>query len=387
MPDCLFKPKNPEEFLVEEIAPNGKVLEIGGSFSEADFQELKQVRGAEGRGKFAWFVLQKTNWNTSQALAELAGRMRIARTRFDFAGNKDRIAVTTQLCSCFAGDRQKIMDVGNQIKDLKVLGTFQAWDKVKMGFLAGNRFTVQLTKENCGLEPAEVLARIEKNFAAGKGRVPNFFGSQRFGSVRKNTADVGELLLKGDWQAAAMNYLTFSDENERDAESREARKRLAEEKDFKAALDYFPRHLKYERTMLGWLANNPTDFAGALRKLPRSLALLFVHAFQAKLFNEVLQKKIEEGGLAETGEGETANIVGYESELSEEENVLLEKHGLSKEVFLIKGMPELSSKGTARPMAVLLKDFEILEKEPVKIRFSLPSGSYATVAVDWILLH
>ena len=435
-----FKPQAAEEFVVEEICSNGKVLEIEGHFSEADFQDSKKVRGAEGRGKFAWFVLQKTNWNTPEALAELAARLRMARTRFDCAGNKDRTAISTQLCSCFAGDPAKLMDERNWPKDVKVLGAWRGWDKVKMGFLAGNRFTIALTKDNCGLEPEEALERIEKKIAEGHlEKMPNFFGSQRFGSVRRNTAEVGELLLKGDWESAAMNYLSFSDENERDEESKEARQRLAQEKDFKKALEYFPRHLKFERTILGHLAITPTDFAGALRKLPRSLELLFIHAFQAKLFNELLEKRVAEGRLGEktgfscpanalgfpdadtvkksggaAGEGKSgeeefvcANIIGYESDLTGEEEELLAVHGIEKTVFLLKGMPELSSKGALRPVEVPLKDFKVLEQPGsgngpgagngpdagngseaghcLKIRFSLPSGAYATVAVDWLL--
>ncbi len=51
-------------------------------------------------------------------------------------------------------------------------------------------------------------------------------------------------------------------------------------------------------------------------------------------------------------------LVGYESTVSEHEQRVLERLGISKEMFKIKSLPELSSKGTLRPAFIALKNFK-----------------------------
>lgn len=398
----------PEEFVVEEIMPDGTVLEVDKPFKQKDEP-----------GKFARFVLQKRQWNTLQALIALARELRTSRKRFNFAGTKDRSSISTQLCSVFGMMPAEVTQV--HVKDLKILGAWNAADKVKLGDLAGNRFTITLTPENCGKTiSAEEIG--EKAKALGS-RVPNFFGAQRFGSLRKNTHLVGKLVIQGKLRDAVMNYLTFVEEGEEE-DALAARKKLAEEKDFSKALSYFPLYLKYERTLIAHLNAYPHDYAGALRKLPRALQLMFVHAYQSMLFNNLLEQraaeesvfeaekgewwcKADKNGFPKTGEAEEitskkkagevtalagkgkafvlGHIVGYETAPSEAEEKLLKKEGIKPGDFKLAAMPELSSRGSLRPLFAPLVGFEVLEKEPVKMRFSLPAGAYATVALKKLL--
>ncbi|MEW5955615.1 MAG: tRNA pseudouridine(13) synthase TruD [Candidatus Micrarchaeota archaeon] len=400
----------PEEFVVEEILEDGAVLEAGKPFSRED-----------APGKFCHFVLQKRGWNTAQALDAVADCLHISRKRLDCAGTKDRNALTVQLCSAFAVPPQRLLSL--KVKDIAINGAWNAGDKVRMGSLLGNRFTIMLNFENCKEWPdtAKVEARAKESGYC----FPNYFGDQRFGSLRRNTHEVGKLLLQGKMEAAAMNFLTFTDEREEGA-GREARKRLAEQKDFSKALSYFPNYLKYERTMIAHLSVYPKDFVGALRKLPRATLLMFVHAFQSHLFNEMLRKRIADGPL-EAGKGDfwcdadehgfpllwggdavkqvkskaeaaklqkrvdkskaflAANIIGSESKLNAEEKAFLKEQGMSQENFVVKSIPEVSSRGSFRSMLAPLKGFEVLEQSPVKIRFALQSGAYATEALKHLL--
>ena len=389
-----FKQQSPEEFVVEEIAEDGTIFEVGKTYAlgKPEDQTLE-------RDYFTHFVLEKREWNTLQALGALAARLHVKPSRFDHAGTKDRNAITTQLCSAFAVAPERILPAN--IKDVKINGAWKARKKVRLGDLAGNRFTITLTERNCGakISGEQIVERARQlNYT-----IPNLFGSQRFGSQRNNTDLVGLAMLKGDFEAAVREYLHGSAAEESDS-VREARLRLQKEGDFLKALEYFPEHLRYERTLLRYLAEKPTDFAGALRLLPRTLQLMFVHAFQSRLFNEIVGEKAEWYCLADDagfpdvetvrkidGEGEkliekskafpVGRIIGYEGELSEAEKQKLEEKGLSQESFRMKSMPELSSKGTFRALRVPLKDLEVLEENPLVVRFCLPSGSYATVAI------
>lgn len=363
----------PSEFIVEEITLGGTLLEAGKQLNlgKKEDQEL-------AKDFFSHFVLEKTNWNTSQALKEISRQLRVKSSRLNFAGTKDRSAHTTQLASAFAVKPEDLMKV--KIKDLKINGAWKAKEKIKLGDLAGNRFTITLTQENVGKPVSRQL--VEQNHSRLNGLVPNFFGSQRFGSLRANSHVVGRFLLQKKFPEAIQNFLCATDENEGSG-GFEARTKLAQifgqENCFKQALDFFPQHLKYERTVLGHLSVFPHDFIGGLRKLPRNLQLMFIHAYQSYLFNQVLLHKISENDF---NEGEEANLVGYESSPTQLEEELLACDGLSKQDFLLKSLPELSSKGSKRKLFVKLGDFQILSEEPLVIRFSLPPGAYATVAVE-----
>ncbi len=384
----------PEEFVVEEVAQNGVVLERGKTYSIEQFQDIclggktvekLQELSQEHRGQwFSWFVMEKREWNTSQAMGAIASKLGIAKQRLDCAGNKDRNAITVQLCSAFAIAPERLLGV--KVKDVKINGAWLASKKVRLGELQGNRFMITLNEANCGKIPN--VDSIEKKARSRDLFFPNFFGSQRFGSLRSNTAQVGEFLLKGDAEGALMNYLCFVDEEneaetEKETGATEARKKLLDSRDFQGALREFPRHLKFEREMIAHLAKNPNDFAGALRLLPRHVLLLFVHAFQSKLFNELLERKLREGVLP-SGEL-SGKIIGFDSELDLEEQRLLESHGLSLHSFKIRSFPELSCKGDVRPLFVKMNGFEIASRDPLVLKFELPAGSYATVALDYLL--
>ena len=74
----------------------------------------------------------------------------------------------------------------------------------------------------------------------------------------------------------------------------------------------------------------------------------------------------------------TGKIIGYTSPINRREKELLEKYGLSKENFKMEALPEVSSKGTYRTLLSPLRDFSFQNNT---FRFSLASGSYATVAL------
>ncbi len=390
---------SPEDFIVEEITKEGEILELDKSFEK---------QGEEG--DFAYFILQKRNWNTLQALKEIGRKFHCGLKRFGYGGVKDRNAVTTQLASAFKIDPAALLNM--HIKDIKINGAWKAKEKLRIGDLLGNRFTISVRDATPDSEK-----RVREIYESLKGLTPNYFGEQRFGSMRKNTHLVGKAIVSGNFKEAVMSYLTYVDEGER-AEAKEARKQLAADGDFKRALEYFPPYLLYERTLLNYLSSYQNDYVNALRKLPRGLSLMFVHACQSYMFNKVLSKRIDEMGasltagdlvcekdefgfpdvdrtekvenVAEAEEklrrGElfpVLEIVGYEStSVGAYEAAVMEEEGIKKEDFLIHSFPEISSKGSRRCMFIPLKDFRFEHAEGMgKFTFSLPAGAYATVAM------
>jgi len=369
--------EKPEDFIVEEITKDGEILRVNQNFEKNDEE-----------GDFVVFVLQKRLWDTYQALLKISKALNRGKKAFGFAGTKDRRAITTQLASFYKVEKQKLLAI--RIKDIQINGAWKSKQGIRLGELLGNRFEILVKTKNYEEEYFNEFKKLCK--------IPNYFGPQRFGA-RKNNFDIGIKLLKRDFESAALEFLC-STKNERNEEAKEARERLREEMDFKKALEYFPRFLKYERRMLSLLSEQPKNFIGAFRTLPRSLKLMFIHAVQAQIFNEVLEKKVKENTLekekrrckqnfygfpdlqniSENGEFPLGNLIGYESILDPYEEEALSKYSISKEDFLFKEFPEISQKGKLRPLVVAVKDFEFkAENEGVRLSFSLPNGSYATV--------
>jgi tRNA pseudouridine13 synthase len=373
----------PEDFLVEELAPDGTIFEFD-----------RQTAHSDEPGPYLHFVLQKNNWSTSSAISEISKRLHTSQSNFNFAGSKDKLAITTQLASVRGSSKEAIL--GMRIKDISINGVWSALGRVQLGDLLGNRFTIRVRDASDGA--ADKVAAIADELGS---RVPNYFGEQRFGSSRRNTHLVGEKLLKGEVEDAAIMYLCDS-EGEMHAEATLARKELVETRDFVRALQSFPRHLRLERSMLAHLAKRPDDYSGALCSLPRNILLMFIHAYQSDLFNRLLSERlIEGGGALELEEGEyfcgdtlgfpdlnktegegwiSAKLIGYNTPLNRREKALFDTLGIQKDAFRMKAMPEIASKGTYRTLLAPLKDFNF-NGDTTTFSFALPSGSYATVAM------
>ncbi|MFH1222543.1 MAG: tRNA pseudouridine(13) synthase TruD [Candidatus Micrarchaeota archaeon] len=369
-----------EDFLVEEIEEDGTVLELDKPYAQKDVA-----------GQFTWFVLQKKEWTSEGALRRIADAFHVGHQRFSYAGTKDKMAISTQLVSAFSIPKENLLSL--QLKDIKILGAWSAADKVKLGQLLGNRFTIRVA--GAGKNANATVKKISKELG---GAFPNYFGEQRFGSARRNTHIIGENLIRGRADLAVTEFLC-SWEGEKRQEAVDARKNLKTSGDFGRALHEFPQSLRLERSMLAHLQQHQRDYHGALRKLPRSILLLFIHAFQSHIFNEMLSRRIAEGEL-EKEEGEyycgeslgfpdlekksrkkkwlAGRLVGYETVPNEREKYLLEEFLVKPADFKIKSMPEVSSKGTNRLLLAPLKDFSFKKDT---FSFSLPSGCYATVAM------
>lgn len=379
----------PEDFIVREITKNGIALELQKAYSAKDLNEEEAVEG-----RFCTFVLEKKNWNTINALLAVAKRLGHGRKSIGYSGIKDRNAMTVQMASIFGADPEAVMRT--RIKDISINGAWKS-DGVEMGSNLGNAFSIRVRD----VQSFDVDSIIEEL----SGTAPNYFDAQRFGS-RLNNAAVGLCIMEGRFEDAVMEFLTGY-ENETSSDAIEARNRLKEEQDFKQAMEYFPRYLKTERTVISALCREK-NYANALRSMPRGISLLFIHAVESYIFNAELESRIKEDDLS-SGIKLGSNIAGFPDAKSRSDNGFpaaplvgyktedsaisgyaedtMAKLGITKESFLIKSMPELSMKGDVRALLMPFKDFSYAneeEKHTLNLNFSLPSGSYATIFVNEI---
>ena len=340
--------------------------------------ELYEDTGDVLEGEYTHFTLQKKNWDTHRAIKLIGKHLGVSHKRFGFAGTKDKRAVTSQRVAVWNVDPEDLKRV--DIKDITLSNFKQSDKRISLGESLGNGFEIVVRdiKNEESLEDISIQLK--------ESGVPNYFGYQRFGVTRPNTHLVGREILNGNLKSAVLSYIGRPYKSERE-DVYEARKFVDETLDFKKALEIFPKRLNYERSMLDALSKNPNDFAGALRRLPKKLRWMLVHAYQSFLFNMILSLSIEMEINVDK-----IPLFGYESSFStgrlgEIEKSVLEKTGISFDHFKIPTMPELSSRGFLREAFIKIDPgFEIMEDElfdtkKVLIKFSLPTGSYATVVM------
>ena len=383
--------QTPEDFVVSEITEKGAVLEPNTKYESKDILEE-----SNGSGKFTTFVLQKKNWSTINALISIAKKVGRGQKSIGYAGSKDKFAVTTQLASIFGASPEQMLSVA--FKDIAINGAWRS-NGVELGSNLGNRFQVVVKDiEGDATSIEGILSELNR-------KIPNYFDSQRFG-YRLNNAIVGIHILNNDFEAAALEFLTNA-KYENENEAKDARLKLAAELKFDEACGYFPRRLGAELSVLRYLSVHSGDYANAIRKIPHGIRIMFIHAVQSLIFNLVLEERVREGNfdsmlrcqldsygfpdVGRTGEGDVplGCLIGYETkdtDISEYERKAMEQLGIEKSVFKISGMPELSMKGSFRPILAPFKDFSFeIEGHDVKLSFSLPAGAYATVFLEELM--
>jgi len=399
-PGCggLLRTKS-EDFVVEEIALD---------------------QSYEG-GRYLIVEVEKTGWESHHLVRDLSRQLKISQKRFSWAGTKDKNAVTRQRMSISGLDEQELSRASLPGVKIRVLGRSNR--AVALGDLRGNRFSIRIRE--IPLEEDEAARRLEAVTGEIRilGGLPNYFGVQRFGEVRPVTHLVGESLVRGDPERAAMTYLALPFPGEPET-TRSARERLLADRDFGQALREYPFRLRYERAMISRLMEG-SDWATSFDVLAKNLKRLFVHAYQSLLFNRILSRRMRAGlpldramegdvvcfskdglpdpdrtqavdgsnlaainRLAERGRAfVTLPLMGYESEFAEGvpgemERSVLEEEGIELSDFRVPANPDLGSPGNRRA-ALLRVDPVVMVEEggSALLNFDLPAGSYATVVL------
>ncbi|MEM3088042.1 MAG: tRNA pseudouridine(13) synthase TruD, partial [Candidatus Bathyarchaeia archaeon] len=272
----------PEDFIVEEIL-------IDGSF--AGVQNVPEPVFAE-KGRFLICLLVKKNWDTFLAVRWLARHLKISEKQVSYAGIKDARALTAQHISIRNPGLLSLEGVFGS--DLKVYPLRFTNRPITARALLRNRFRIIVRNVDSTFEQIKHIVDTVVRELSLLGGIPNFYGYQRFGTIRPVSHVIGRYLLKGDFEKAVLTFLTEPSPYE-PPETFIARKNLLETGDFKVAKTTFPKYLVYERLMLSKLSDEPRNFIDAFRCLPIRLQKLLVQAYQGYLFNRILSRRIKLG--------------------------------------------------------------------------------------------
>ena len=417
-----------DDFWVEEVLVDGSKARIDGSVADRVLGSSLQ------RQRFLLCVLIKRNWDTFIAVRNVARQLGIDQGCVQIAGIKDAKAVTAQHLTIEGGAIDDVAKIS--FKDAQILPVGYVREALSTYFLLGNYFAI--TVKNIQIDQQNTQARVSQtvNELLAAGGMPNFFGHQRFGTVRPITHLVGKALVKGDFEEAAMLYLAKPSGDEHPT-SRQARQELQETRNFRQAFEHFPKQLRFERIMLNHLAEKPQDFSGAFLRLPAKLQQLFVQAHQSFLFNCFLSERllhgyaldtaevgdfvvgVERSGLPLTKVSKTVTedkcseindqikagkmrvalpIVGFRQKLSggvmgEIETSVLAKEEVEVENLQVNPLSRFSGKGGLRTAGTPVLNFKVKNANSnssntggqVTLSFMLQRGCYATVLLREIM--
>ena len=378
----------------------------------------------QGVGTHCYFQVEKRGISTMDA-ARIVARA-LGRKTFDvgYAGLKDTRAVTTQWFSLEHEETARIRSL-ELPPGLKVVAITRHKNKIKMGHLSGNRFVIRVRNDEwtrVGASMDEPKARAQAVVAVlEKSGVPNFFGPQRFG-MRKDNHLLGLALLTQNHQDFVNRFLGDPDPTIDHGPVLQARQ-LYKNGNLEEAIKLWPGHLANERRALIALLKGKNNPKRAMFAVDLKLKELLVSAFQSYLFNQVLQQRLpkmttilpgdvcwkhDNGSCFRIGENPddamkeqpradaheispSGPMFGWKmSEASSivkvMEDAVLQEFKLPPEAF----GGEFGSHGARRSLRFFPKDVQIVSATDdagpyLKLAFTLPSGSYATVVLGEIM--
>lgn len=143
-----------------------------------------------GNGGHLFVRIEKRGITTQQAMRELSEHSKCSTKAMGAAGQKDKVAVTTQWISLEGVNAEAMANYTSET--LRVLECSPNETKLRTGHLRGNRFRLRVR----GVAPEDVAQVLTRGMALGDG-VPNFYGEQRFGRDGDNADRAKTWLVDG----------------------------------------------------------------------------------------------------------------------------------------------------------------------------------------------
>uniref|UniRef100_UPI00398ED770 pseudouridylate synthase 7 homolog isoform X2 n=1 Tax=Pristiophorus japonicus TaxID=55135 RepID=UPI00398ED770 len=288
----------------------------------------------KSRGSYCHFVLYKENKDTMDAINVLSKFLRVKPNIFSYMGTKDKRAITVQEIAVVKITAQRLSHLNKCLMNFK-LGNF-SYKKypLKLGELQGNHFTVVLRNITGSNEQVEQAMTSLRDIG-----FINYYGMQRFGTTAVPTYQVGKAILHNKW-SEVMDLILKPRPGERGYMVK-CREEWAKTKDPEAALKKLPVKRCVEGQLLRGLAKyGMKNIVSAFGMIPRNNRLMYIHSYQSYVWNKLVSKRIEEYGLkVVSGDLVLKGVTAVPIEESE-----VEKHSIHDIVMPLPGFDVLYPK-------------------------------------------
>ena len=393
-----------------------------------DFQVYeKSIYNPEKEGNYLFLCLRKINTSTLEAIRTFAKVNNIPLKEIGFAGLKDKYAYTEQFLSLPKDyedkikyfsfiifnrkvksfekifPKEKIFEIYKNNFKLKIFSIEKIGyikNKLSLGDLKGNEFIVILHNIH-----SKFFKQIKKNLQiVKKYGVANYFGEQRFGSLKDRSNFVILEAIKGNFEKAIYIYFL------------EGRDKVLKKywgdwenlyKKLKDSLEDFERDV-----ILG--LKRGLSFKKAFQIFPKNIKLMFYFAFQSFIWNKILsiyiKRKYPSGKVKfitnlplyfyyevydyEYLKNLEIPYLGYKYEvkdplLKDIFKSILKNFNIDESLYDMNFF-NLKIFTDGKRKAIVDKDIlniNILKKEKgkLKLKFFLPTGSYATILLRKII--
>lgn len=332
---------SPPPFLTPQLPGVGGRIKV----EPADF-EVEETAAYEpiGTGEHLFLWIEKTDLGAEYFVRQVAHRLGIPIGEVGTAGLKDRRAVTRQWVSVPATAEPALPQLEGD--GIRVLTVSRHTNKLRPGHLKGNRFRI-LVRDATDTDVEPILARIRAD------GLPNYYGPQRFGRGGE-TATLGMGLLRGDAKKVRNPFL---------------RKLALSAAQSLLFNDYLARRMtdRLLRTVLAGdvMAKWPAGGMFTAEDVPAE------------------QSRFDRRELVTAGPMFGRKTFPAHGPAAEREAAVLAMAGLAKASF--DGFGKLVM-GTRRHNLVYVDDLSA-SREPAGLRltFTLPAGSYATVLLREVM--
>ncbi|XP_075130214.1 pseudouridylate synthase 7 homolog isoform X2 [Leptodactylus fuscus] len=246
----------------------------------------------KSRGSYCHFVLYKENKDTMDAINVLSKFLRVKPNIFSYMGTKDKRAITVQAIAVLKITAQRLAHLNKCLMNFRLGNFTYQKNPLKLGELQGNHFTVVLRNITGTDEQVDQAMNSLRDIG-----FINYYGMQRFGTTAVPTYQVGRAILQNNWNemidlilkprpGAEKGYLV------------ECREEWAKTKDPDSALRKLPVKRCVEGQLLRGLSKyGLKNIVTAFGIIPRNNRLMYIHSYQSYVWNNMVSKRIEEYGL------------------------------------------------------------------------------------------
>jgi len=365
-------------------------------------REAVDLRIRQKPARYRVYLLEKNGWNTADAIAAIARERRLPLSRIRYGGKKDRHGHTFQYVTIDHPADHSLETPGYR---LKAVG--YATEPMGPGRVLANHFEVTVRE----LRPPEADRLVEGARRVAAGGFPNYFDDQRFGSYDAERGFIAEHMARARWEQALQIALTHVYPGEKRKAKVRKRALLEAWSDWARCLSL--AETAFERRCFALLQERPDGFREALATARREELEMWLSAYQAFLWNEVLRRLIARAAPEGEEPAEVAGAAGpyrFARPMPELQQMVIPlpgrgmrfpapEAGLVLEEVLWERrlrpaqleadlLPGFFLKSTPRAAWVVPRSVRVDQPQPderypgclqVSLRFTLPGGSYATM--------